>query len=56
MDEIREELSKKSIDAWKMFNEMQEEILIAFMAKYGLQPEEVVLCHQGTKIWVERKP
>jgi hypothetical protein len=41
-------------------NERQEDILIAFMAKYRLPPEEIVFCQQymeggEIKYWVEPK-
>ena len=54
--EILHELMMKSAnDAAKLMNEMQSEILIAFCAKYNLQPDQAVLCYQGNKFWVDKK-
>ena len=59
MDEIREELNtiaRESMEeAIKNIISMKEEILIAFIAKQGLQPDEVVICYQGTRCWVEKR-
>lgn len=33
----------------------REEVLAAFIAKYGFQPDEFVQCSQGGRWWVERK-
>jgi hypothetical protein len=46
---------KSATDAAKMMVESQTEIMIAFMAKYGIQPNECILCYQGNKFWVESK-
>jgi len=59
IDEMREEfqaLFKISVEeAIKKIHDTQEEIMIAFMAKYKLYPEEVRLCYQGTNFWVEKR-
>ncbi len=59
IEEFRQEINdlmvKCSNDAVKMMVNMQSEIMIAFCAKYGLQPDEVILCYQGNKFWVEKK-
>lgn len=59
MDEIREEIqgiAKQCMDeALKTIINTKEEILIAFIAKYGLQPDEIAMCYQGTRCWVEKR-
>ena len=59
IDEYREEIQKAaevSMEAaTKMISDNQENILIAFVAKYGLPPEEIVSCFQNGKFWVEKK-
>lgn len=59
IEEFRQELSelikKSSNEAAKLMANMQEEIIIAFIAKYKLQPEEVILFYEGNKFWVEPK-
>lgn len=54
-EEINELFLKSSNEALKLINNMQTEIIIAFCAKYNLQPNEVVLCYQGNKFWVEKR-
>ena len=59
MDDWREEfneLFKKSTnEAMKIMLNCSTDILIAFCAKYGIQPDEAILCYQGNKFWVEKK-
>lgn len=54
-EEINEMVRKSQNDAAKLMVDMQTEIMIAFAAKYKLQPNEVILCYQGNKFWVEKK-
>ena len=64
IEQHREDLTdilKKSIDDFvQKTSECKEEILLAFIAKYGCHPDEVVACqmtnHNGvTQFWVEKK-
>lgn len=59
IEEWRDELQaivKISVDeASRLIANSKEEILIAFMAKYSLQPNECIVCYSGDKFWVERK-
>ena len=59
MDEIRVEIHNLATgsmeEASKAIFSAQEEILIAFIAKYGIQPDEAALCFQGSRFWVEKR-
>ncbi len=59
IEEIRIELDKvfkeSSDQAIIAMTNMQEEIVIAFCAKYGLHPEECISCYQDNKFWVEKR-
>ena len=59
MHEIREEIqqiAKENIDfAMKIIDNIKEEILIAFLAKYGAQPDEIVCCYKDGEWWVEKR-
>lgn len=59
IEEWREELNalflKSSAESLKIMHDMQSEIIIAFIAKYKLQPEEVIMCFQNNTFWVEKK-
>lgn len=59
IEEIRIELNalfKDSAEkAMKVMADTQEEIVIAFCAKYGLHPEECISVYQDNKFWVEKK-
>jgi hypothetical protein len=52
-DQIRELAFKKSAEC----AERREEILTAFIAKYGYEPDKIILNEQPStgKFWVERK-
>jgi predicted Holliday junction resolvase-like endonuclease len=49
---LAEKSVKESVD---LIHSISEEIMIAFMAKYKLSPEQCVLKYQGNKFWVEKK-
>jgi hypothetical protein len=53
--EINDLFTKSVNEAAKIMNDMQSEIIIAFCAKYGLEPNQCILCYQGNKFWVEKK-
>jgi hypothetical protein len=59
MDEYRIEFTELFLESAQEFaiklGECQSEILLAFCAKYGMQPDEAVLLYQGNKFWVEKK-
>ena len=59
MEELRKEFNSIFHNKCEEFAlkimECQDEIILAFMAKYGLQPDECVLCYQENKFWVEKK-
>jgi hypothetical protein len=49
------DLAKESATiAVQKIAECREEILIAFLAKYNMQPNEAVIVQQGLKTWVEK--
>lgn len=56
---IGEELAEEVRAAWERVLDVREEILRAFVAKYGLQPEDVVIVERrtvgGSEWWVERR-
>lgn len=58
IDDFREEMQPifmKDIDDFmKKLNNCKEEIILAFIAKYGLQPDEVRLCYQENTFWVDK--
>lgn len=54
-ESINDMMKKSANDAAKIMTDMSTEIVIAFCAKYHLQPEEAVLCYQGNKFWVDQK-
>lgn len=50
MDEFRvllSDTSKTIYEIHKLINEWKDDIIIAFIAKYGMQPDEVVIHHKG---------
>src|ERR1700679_3112234 len=54
--EILQGIATESMEeAVKIIIECHEEIVIAFMAKYKLSPEDVITCHEGNKFWVEKR-
>lgn len=59
IEEWREKVNKlvqdKSNEMAKLIIDHQSEIMLAFCAKYGLMPDEIVLCYQGNRFWVEKK-
>lgn len=54
-EEINELFKKSSCEAAKFMVNCQTEIMIAFCAKYAIQPDEIILCYQGNRFWVEKK-
>jgi len=54
-ESINDMMKKSANDAAQIMIDMSAEIVIAFCAKYHLQPEEAVLCYQGNKFWVDKK-
>lgn len=64
IEQYREDLTdivKKSVDSFvRKTTECKEEILLAFIAKYGCHPDEIVACQMTrpdgvTEFWVEKK-
>ena len=58
--DIPDIIDKRIRDFYANLNETKEEIIRAFIAKYGAQPDEIQLMEQQTKdgirLWVEKKP
>lgn len=52
---IRGELHKRAYEATKLIIAQRNEILKAFIAKYGWEPEFTVQVQQGSKWWCERR-
>ena len=52
--ELNNLMNKNSEEAIKIMCEVSEEIVIAFCAKYKLNPEEAISVYQGNKFWVEK--
>jgi len=49
-------LYKESVEEFSLkLSEMQEEIILGFLAKYNIQPDQIRLCYQGNNFWVEKK-
>lgn len=55
MNTFSEELNESCREATKLVMEQRTEILKAFIAKYGWEPEFTVQVQQGGKWWVERR-
>lgn len=67
MKKIREQLHesvrglvKKECKLQNYINEIKDDIIIAFLAKYEVEPEDLVIAEQhipgeGTKIWLQLK-
>ena len=57
--QLDENLTQTIREAWQRILDTREEILQAFVAKYGLQPDEVVMVERrtstGSQWWVERR-
>jgi hypothetical protein len=53
--ELNDLFMKSANDAAIMMANMQSEIMIAFCTKYGIPPNECILCYQGNQFWVEKK-
>ena len=54
-DKLKEAFKNSAFEFSQLIANSQSEIIIAFCAKYGLLPDECVLCYQGNKFWVEKK-
>jgi hypothetical protein len=52
---INEFMNKSVKEAAEIYINMQDEIIIAFCAKYKIMPDKAVLIYQGNKFWVENK-
>lgn len=52
-------ISFKINEFYSKLNETKEEIIRAFIAKYGLPPDEIELCEQdmdyGKRFWIQRR-
>lgn len=57
MNDIQQELEKLAFEKMKDVANRREEILTAFIAKYGCQPDDLILYEQPSmnRFWVEKK-
>lgn len=53
--DLYSKLEKSVEEAMKTIINCHEEILIAFCAKYKIPPNEIVVCYEGNKFWVEKR-